>query len=122
MLAGISPAIHTPHFVSLMQTTGCRVTGLTISKEQLAEATARVKAAGLEDRVKLLFCDYRDCPGAGTFDKVVSIEMIEAVRKGCGWRVWTWTHCCTSSGPGCCCDSFSTVLLTQALFHDFFCP
>ncbi len=40
-------------------TTGCRVTGLTISKEQLAEATARVKAAGLEDRVKLLFCDYR---------------------------------------------------------------
>ncbi|KAG1678525.1 hypothetical protein FOA52_014559 [Chlamydomonas sp. UWO 241] len=61
------------------QTTGCRVTGLTISKEQLAEATARVKAAGLEDRVHLMFCDYRDCPGEGTYDKVVSIEMIEAV-------------------------------------------
>ncbi|GAX82389.1 hypothetical protein CEUSTIGMA_g9817.t1 [Chlamydomonas eustigma] len=61
------------------QTTGCRVTGLTISKEQLSEATARVKAAGLENKVTLLFCDYRDCPGAGTYDKVVSIEMIEAV-------------------------------------------
>lgn len=37
----------------------CRVTGLTLSKEQLAEATARVSAAGLSDRVTLLFCDYR---------------------------------------------------------------
>ncbi|PSC74866.1 cyclopropane-fatty-acyl-phospholipid synthase [Micractinium conductrix] len=61
------------------QRTGCRVTGITVSKEQLAEATARVKAAGLSDRVTLLFCDYRECPGPGTYDKVVSCEMIEAV-------------------------------------------
>ncbi|KAL4447595.1 hypothetical protein ABPG75_004814 [Micractinium tetrahymenae] len=61
------------------QRTGCRVTGITVSKEQLAEATARVKAAGLADRVTLLFCDYRECLGAGTYDKVVSCEMIEAV-------------------------------------------
>ena len=40
-------------------TTGCHVTGLTLSKEQLGEATARVRAAGLEGSVKLLFCDYR---------------------------------------------------------------
>ena len=52
------------------QRTGCRVTGITVSKEQLAEAVARVKAAGLGDRVTLLFCDYRECPGAGTYDKV----------------------------------------------------
>jgi cyclopropane fatty-acyl-phospholipid synthase-like methyltransferase len=39
------------------------VTGVTISKEQLAEATARVQAAGLQERVKLVFCDYRDIPG-----------------------------------------------------------
>ncbi len=52
------------------QRTGCRVTGITVSKEQLAEATARVKAAGLADRVTLTFCDYRECPGAGTYDKV----------------------------------------------------
>ncbi|CAG9462248.1 unnamed protein product [Pedinophyceae sp. YPF-701] len=60
-------------------TTGCRVTGLTLSKEQLSEATRRVQDAGLDARVTLLYCDYRDCPGAGTFDRVVSIEMIEAV-------------------------------------------
>ncbi len=45
--------------VRAAQTTGCRWTGVTVSKEQLAEATARVEAAGLSDRVTLLFCDYR---------------------------------------------------------------
>jgi cyclopropane fatty-acyl-phospholipid synthase-like methyltransferase len=42
-----------------------RVTGLTLSKEQLAEATARVAAAGLSDKVTLLFCDYRCGLGHG---------------------------------------------------------
>lgn len=131
--------------VCLRGAASCRVTGLTLSKEQLAEATARVAAAGLSDKVTLLFCDYRygvlhllagmhtplcmtgwtaacflahwellgwdgtcggnlsdcvmlamvwhaellmlcvvlcvcrDCPGLGGYDKVVSIEMIEAV-------------------------------------------
>lgn len=61
------------------QKTGCRVTGLTLSKEQLAEATARVKAAGLQDKITLLYCDYRDTPDLGAYDRVVSCEMIEAV-------------------------------------------
>ena len=60
-------------------TTGCHVVGLTLSKEQLAEATQRVKDAGLEDRITLLYCDYRDTPDLGTYDRVVSCEMIEAV-------------------------------------------
>jgi cyclopropane-fatty-acyl-phospholipid synthase len=60
--------------------TGCRVTTTTISREQHALATERVRAAGLEDRVTVLLEDYRDL--AGTYDKLVSIEMIEAV----GWR------------------------------------
>ncbi|KAK9818144.1 hypothetical protein WJX72_007777 [[Myrmecia] bisecta] len=59
--------------------TGCRVTGLTLSKEQLSEASQRVARAGLADKITLLLCDYRDCPGAGSFDKVLSCEMIEAV-------------------------------------------
>ncbi len=58
---------------------GCRVTGVTVSKEQLAEATARVAAAGLADKITLLFCDYRDTPALGSYDRVVSCEMIEAV-------------------------------------------
>ncbi len=57
-----------------------RVTTTTISEEQLAEATARVDAAGLADRVTLLGDDWRDL--SGSYDHVVSIEMIEAVD----WR------------------------------------
>jgi cyclopropane-fatty-acyl-phospholipid synthase len=56
---------------------GCKVTTTTISKEQHAKASERVAAAGLSDRVTLLLEDYRDL--RGRFDKLVSIEMIEAV-------------------------------------------
>ncbi|MEM8945059.1 MAG: cyclopropane-fatty-acyl-phospholipid synthase family protein [Planctomycetota bacterium] len=56
---------------------GCRVTGITISREQLEFARERIDRAGLASRVELKLCDYRDLEG--TFDKLVSIEMIEAV-------------------------------------------
>jgi cyclopropane-fatty-acyl-phospholipid synthase len=59
---------------------GCRVTTTTISREQHALATRRVRAAGLEDRVTVLLEDYRDL--RGSYDRLVSIEMIEAV----GWQ------------------------------------
>lgn len=59
---------------------GARVTTTTISTEQHALAVERVKAAGLEDQVTVLLQDYRTL--TGTYDKLVSIEMIEAV----GWR------------------------------------
>ena len=65
--------------IRAVQTTGRTVVGLTLSKEQLEEANRRVEEAGLRDRITLLFCDYRQCPGAGTYDRVVSCEMIEAV-------------------------------------------
>jgi len=58
-------------------TYGCRVTTTTISREQHKLATERVAAAGLDDRVTVLLRDYRDLEG--TYDKLVSIEMIEAV-------------------------------------------
>lgn len=56
---------------------GCHVTTTTISREQFALASERVAEAGLADRVTLLLEDYRDL--GGTYDKVVSIEMIEAI-------------------------------------------
>ena len=56
---------------------GCHVTTTTISREQHALAAQRVAEAGLEDRVTLLLEDYRDL--TGTYDKLVSIEMIEAI-------------------------------------------
>ena len=59
---------------------GCRVTTTTISREQHDHAVALVRAAGLEDRVTVLLRDYRELEGS--YDKLVSIEMIEAV----GWK------------------------------------
>ncbi len=56
---------------------GCQVTTTTISQAQYDLAKARVKDAGLDDKVTLLLSDYRDLQGK--FDKLVSIEMIEAV-------------------------------------------
>ena len=56
---------------------GCRVTTTTISREQYAIATERVAAAGLRSRIEVRLDDYRDL--TGQYDKLVSIEMIEAV-------------------------------------------
>ena len=56
---------------------GCCVTTTTISKAQHAYAKAQVAAAGLDDRVEVLCADYRSL--CGQFDKLVSVEMVEAV-------------------------------------------
>lgn len=56
---------------------GCHVTTATISREQHVMALARVRAAGLDDRVSVVLQDYRDLQGR--YDKLVSIEMIEAI-------------------------------------------
>jgi cyclopropane-fatty-acyl-phospholipid synthase len=56
---------------------GCRVTTTTISRAQHDAATRRVADTGLSDRVRVLLRDYRDLEGR--YDKIVSIEMIEAV-------------------------------------------
>jgi cyclopropane-fatty-acyl-phospholipid synthase len=56
---------------------GCKVTTTTISHEQHDFAKDKIAARGLSDRITLLFEDYRDLKGR--FDKLVSVEMIEAV-------------------------------------------
>ena len=61
---------------------GCRVTTTTISREQRDYSGARVAAAGLSDRVTVLDQNYRDL--RGTYSKLVSVEMIEAVD----WRLY----------------------------------
>jgi cyclopropane-fatty-acyl-phospholipid synthase len=61
---------------------GCSVVGITLSPSQLEFARARIEAAGLASRVELRLQDYRDT--TGTFDRIVSIEMFEAV----GERYW----------------------------------
>ena len=59
------------------QNYGCRVTTTTLSKEQYAFTAQRIEQLGLQDQVTLLLKDYRDL--TGEYDKLVSIEMIEAV-------------------------------------------
>ncbi len=61
---------------------GCRVTGLTLSPAQLQHAQVHLARCGLGDRIELRLQDYRDA--AGTYDRIVSIEMFEAV----GQRYW----------------------------------
>ena len=58
---------------------GCRVTGLTISKEQHDFAVARMARAGLSDKVDIKLQDYRD--ETGKYDRIASIEMFEAVGE-----------------------------------------
>ena len=55
----------------------CNVTAITISEEQFKFATRRIAKAKLAEKVKIVFCDYRNL--SGKFDKIISIEMFEAV-------------------------------------------
>ncbi|MFN8113296.1 MAG: cyclopropane-fatty-acyl-phospholipid synthase family protein [Solirubrobacterales bacterium] len=74
---------------------GCRVTTTTISREQREYAEARVTAAGLEDLITVVGADYRDL--RGTYDKLVSLEMIEAV--GWEWFDTYFRHCSELLAP-----------------------
>jgi cyclopropane-fatty-acyl-phospholipid synthase len=63
-----------------VRTTGCLVTGITLSSEQKTLAEKRIEAAGLQDRIRIILCDYRDAPRPeGGYDRVVSVEMLEHV-------------------------------------------
>ena len=72
---------------------GCRVTTTTISREQYNMTVERIRSVGLDDRISVLLTDYRDLPKLGVqFDKLVSIEMIEAV----GYRYYrTYFEICS---------------------------
>ena len=83
---GVAPGMHILEigcgwggFAEAAAKRGARVTGITISREQFDEATARMQRQGLSDRVAIVLRDYRDV--TGTFDRIASIEMIEAVGE-----------------------------------------
>jgi len=75
---------------------GCRVTTLTISREQHALACERVRAAGLEGLVDVQLRDYREI--SGTYDAIVSIEMLEAV--GAEYFATFFEACDRALAPG----------------------
>jgi cyclopropane-fatty-acyl-phospholipid synthase len=64
---------------TIAQNSAARVTGVTISPAQFDSARALIQAKSLEDRVELRLQDYRDIEGR--FDRIVSIEMVEAVGR-----------------------------------------
>lgn len=66
-------------FAEVAAQRGLKVTGITLSREQLAYARKRIRRAGLKQLVNFEFRDYRDLEG--TYDHVVSIEMFEAVGE-----------------------------------------
>ena len=73
----------------LAETRGCRVTSVTISRAQAELARERIAAAGLDGLIDVVLCDYREVEGR--FDRIVSVEMFEAV----GERYWrTFFGCC----------------------------
>lgn len=68
--------------IEAVRKTGCRVTSLTLSTEQKQLAEERIGEAGFADRIDVLLRDYRELPvPEEPYDKVVSIEMLEAVGK-----------------------------------------
>ena len=75
---------------------GCRVTTTTISREQHAIARKRIDEAGLQNLIELKLEDYRNLDGQ--FDKIVSVEMIEAIGKN-QFRTF-WKRCGELLRPG----------------------
>ncbi|PKS05867.1 hypothetical protein jhhlp_007696 [Lomentospora prolificans] len=68
--------------IEAVKQTGCRVTSITLSKEQKALAEKRIRAAGYSDRIEVRLVDYRELEAPSVpFDKIVSIEMLEAVGQ-----------------------------------------
>ncbi len=93
---------------------GCRVTGVTLSTEQLAYAQKRMASAGLSDQVELQLRDYRDVDEQ--FDAIVSIEMFEAVGEA-HWPVYfdRLAHCLKPGGHA----ALQIITLREDDFDDY---
>ncbi|KAI1135069.1 cyclopropane-fatty-acyl-phospholipid synthase [Hypoxylon sp. FL0543] len=67
--------------IEAVRKTGCRVTSLTLSREQKVLAEQRIEEAGYSSRIDVRLLDYRNLPDSVEYDKIVSIEMLEAVGR-----------------------------------------
>ncbi|MBE7439283.1 MAG: class I SAM-dependent methyltransferase [Spirochaetales bacterium] len=93
---------------------GCRVTSITVSEAQLKEARARLAMSGLAGKVQFLLMDYRDIKGQ--YDKIVSIEMVEAL----GYRYLDtfFRTCSRLLAPGGA-MGLQAITMPDHLFHDY---
>ena len=90
------------------------ITCITISQEQFDYAEARIKAAGLADKVTFKLTDYRDV--TETFDKIISIEMFEAVGEAY-WPTYfeTLSRCLQKGGKA----GLQVITIDDAIFEDY---
>ncbi|KAJ4822829.1 hypothetical protein Tsubulata_019318 [Turnera subulata] len=65
--------------IEVVKQTGCKYTGISLSKEQLKFAEMKVKEAGLQDHIRFLLCDYRELPDTIKYDRIIACEMLEHV-------------------------------------------
>ena len=96
------------------QETGCRVTSITLSTQQLQEARARAQAAGLAEQVQFRLVDYRDVEGE--FDRIVSIEMFEAVGEHYWDAYFKTVHDRLKPGGRA---ALQVITITDAAFEDY---
>ncbi|MCD7469747.1 cfs1-like protein [Datura stramonium] len=80
--------------VEVVKQTGCKYTGITLSKQQLKYAQLRVEQAGLQDQITLILCDYRQIPNKDKYDRIISIGMVEHVGHDYMEEFFT---CCESA-------------------------
>jgi cyclopropane-fatty-acyl-phospholipid synthase len=101
-------------FARQAATAGLRVTGLTLSKEQLAWAGQSIKGTPLESRIELRLQDYRDV--TGRFDHIVSIEMFEAVGEAY-WPTYmqTLARCLAPGGRA----ALQVITIDPSMFDDY---
>jgi len=92
----------------------CRLTGLTLSQEQLAFASERLRQEIAEGKAEIRLQDYRDT--GGVFDRIVSIEMFEAVGESY-WPSYfaTLKRCLRPGGRAC----IQTIVIDDALFDRY---
>ena len=94
---------------------GARITGVTLSAEQLAFGQERLARSGLAERATLRFQDYRDI-GDGPFDAIVSIEMFEAVGRAYWASYFKTVHDQLKPGGRACIQS---ITIDDALFERY---
>ncbi|CAG8670239.1 10391_t:CDS:2 [Acaulospora morrowiae] len=103
--------------IEAVKQTGCKVTTLTLSVQQKNLAEERIAKAGLSSSITVLLCDYRELPASHQFDKIVSIEMIEAVGSQ---YLTTYFECCDKflkkeGGIGV----FQVITMPETKYHSY---
>jgi len=100
--------------VEAVRQTGCRITGITVSPAQMEWARERVRQEGMEDRIDIRLTDYRHI--AGSFDRIVSIEMLEAVGHRC---LGTFFACCGRLLKPGGCMALQTITIPDERYDDY---